>query len=464
MKTSIIMAVVLSTCIVHNSYAMWGRQVVQPTNFNFSAGKVTAPKFEKFDAVPKSMVTQKSLPDVKLNEVLVDSSTAHNDVQSTVSAARSIYGLNKPVLFVPKDVKAQDSYQVSAIEQSSGVENSSIPLHESLSVQAAQAAPAELQSSADVAAVPDVAVSNVKPVSKPSFLDAIKGRKVDSVKKDVFDQNTSQQQIQERIEFKTLDEYQKALYNVEVQAEEQALKPINRQATELFNQQWPDILSKYTADRQSLGQTIVQERVDLLKNQTKNKISQDLISKNKDVIAQAVQKAVEDFKVRAVKPEKVVRSSQIKTSVKPFTPVVTEGSIRSQAENQMRDSIIKPMIDAKFTPEFESVWVQDYALDYEMKHNAQASVKVIDAAKKEYVDKLRLDAYKELTAENKAAIKQAGNDAVAQWKLQKEAQVQQASTSAQAVVSVKDVEVKLDRPSSPVTVAVDSRPATPVSF
>jgi hypothetical protein len=338
-----------------------------------------------------------------------------------------------------------------------------------------------LDAVAKSASVEKIEQMSVEPVqqqrsARPNFLDAIKGRKVSSGSQSEVRQDVSQVKELQPLKFETLDAYQKALYEVEVRAEEQALKPINRQATEQFNKQWPEVLAKYTADRQSLNLSIVKERVDLLKDQTKNNINQDLMVQNKDAIELAKSKAIADFKARAVKPERVARISGGQ-SLK--IPNQTESNVRTQGENQMKDFILTSMMNQSFTPEFESVWIQDYKLDYELKNRSQASGKNIQEAKKKYIDELRLEMYDKLTPENKATIKQAGQNAVEQWKLaQKQKQntisvqqKQKGSNPLQSMTFAEQLQAQITkiadvaRPGSPTSIAdLNSRSVSPVSM
>jgi hypothetical protein len=498
MKKKLIILFFALSCVSHPNYAMFSGgwfaakpnaapQMTAPSKGPATPAQAQAPMYKINATGPKSFAVKSSVDpigDIVAKTLAEPSSSVSSQSAGQSSAVGSWFKM--PEINVQKK-SAESQSQVNASKEISVTqapetfpsnkpyEQSSRPVPVA-SRSGSLTMPIENIEVIDAQSVQDGSVSQAQLLAKPSFLDAIKGRKVNSGK-----QNESLKDLHPVIglpslKFETLDAYKKALYQVEVDAEEQALKPINRKAQLQFDQQWQEVLNKYTASREKLGQTILKDRVELLKNQTKNKIRQDLISENRGAIELAKTKAIEEFTARAVKPERPVRSSGVKSAAAPLVPIQTESSVRTQGQNKMRDSIITSMINESFTPEFESAWVEDYKLDYEIQNNSQASMKNIQEAKQKYLGELRLDMYKKLTPQNNAAIKQAGQDAVASWKVaqeqnqktisvqpkNKEVLVAPSMTLAEQLQAQIDKNAKTSRSESPTTVAINSRSASPV--
>lgn len=425
--------VVVLLCSVSLRASMFRRQVVtQPINLQFNS-VVQAPKFEKIDAAPKIMskdshqVLAKQVVDQAMSQ---PSQASGQNVQKSQSVAAS--------LVVPDAVRLQSVWSllfsgqkdqvgqqgkvaVAEKEQSlsdqslvTPVEGKQVSKDAVVVNQADQVASSAInkESGAVIEQSTKSFVQSTESSVRPklNFLSGI------SDKSQLKSRSENAALVQEgKLEFKNLQEYTQAQLKAENAAEVEALKPINRQVAVELNKQWPAVFEQYRQERQALGQEVVEKRVKLLKEQVENKIYTELVAKNQLNIEGAKARAVKEFQAKAVRPT----SGKIKlTTPKPLQSVQTESLVRAQAENKMKASLIESMVDAQFTPQFESAWVQDYALDYQLEKQAQASHEVVNAAKDKYKAELGLKMYEKLTAEDKALIKQAGQDAVISWKLQ----------------------------------------------
>lgn len=229
-------------------------------------------------------------------------------------------------------------------------------------------------------------------------------------------------------------------FAAEEQAQVDAIKPYNRQATEEFNAKWPAVLQDYKQKRQALNVPIDEARVDLLQSQTKKQILDKILEDNKTQIDAFVQRKITEFDANNIfqAPTKKLGTAQLVNS-NNLAQKEIENKMRSFAEQEARDSILNPRILAKFPENLQEVWVEDFKHDYELKNQKKAPLSEVNKALAEHKKSIELELYSTLSAEEKLGIKQVGNKAVSQWK-----------------------EKQQNRSVSPQTVAVDvSRSVTP---
>ncbi len=230
-------------------------------------------------------------------------------------------------------------------------------------------------------------------------------------------------------------------FAAEEQAQVDAIKPYNRQATEEFNAKWPAVLQDYKQKRQALNIPIDEGRVDLLKSQTKKQILDKILEDNKTQIDTFVQRKIAEFDANNIfqAPTKKLGTAHQLVNSNNLAQKEIENKMRSFAEQEARDAILNPRILAKFPENLQEVWVEDFKHDYELKNQKKAPLSEVNKALAEHKKSIELELYSTLSAEEKLGIKQAGNKAVSQWK-----------------------EKQQNRSASPQTVAADvSRSVTP---
>ncbi len=251
-----------------------------------------------------------------------------------------------------------------------------------------------------------------RPPSNP-LLDAIKNKpKLKS--KAVLDSNVVDNSVvQSKTNNYTQQQYFVERTKVQDDAEQNVLKSINQDVVNQLQQQWPNILTEYTAKRQ--GVNVPQSRIDALKIKMQDQMLKDAVVKNKAAIDTAVAQALKEFESTAV----VVKPKMVGTKNVNIVQSNQE-NIRIQAEGAMKKSIERK-IDESFAQQ-ESIMKEDYGLD----HPNASQPEIIVAINKE-IAPLKNQAYLDAFVKNKIAIKQAGQDAVAAWQIKQQAQVAKSS-------------------------------------